>query len=112
MTTAEDLVVSQKITMKTPEEDAESLVRHMNRAGLTSDERNDTMYSKKSFKEVGKALREEQTVNDPTERNTRHRPKGTLAAGLGQRSNRRGESLRQASASSARLQLTQKGITQ
>ena len=62
--------------MKTPEEDAESLVRHRNRARLTSDERNDTMYSEKSFKEVGKALREEQTVQNPAERNTRLRPQG------------------------------------
>ena len=40
------------------------------------------MYSEKSFKEVGKALREEQTVNNPTERNTRLRPRGLGRQGL------------------------------
>lgn len=93
-------------TMKTPEEDAESLVRHMNRAGLTSDERNDTMYSEKSFKEVGKALREEQTVNNTTERNTRLRPRGLGRQASSTRQSSGEQSTGQVTASSARLQLT------
>jgi len=97
-------------TMKTPEEDAESLVRHRNRAGLTSDERNDTMYSEKSFKEVGKALREEQTVNNPTERNTRLRPRGLGRQALSTRQSSGEQSTGQATASSARLQLTKERV--
>ena len=94
-------------TMKTPEEDAAFLVRHRNRAGLTSDERNDTMYAEKSFKEVGKALREEQTVNNPTERNTRLRPRGLGRQASSTRQTSGEQSTRQDTASSARLQLTQ-----
>ena len=104
--TMEALKEFWRFTMKTPEGDAESLVRHRNRAGLTSDEKNDTMYSEKSFKEVGKALREEQTVNNPTERNTRLRPRGLGRQASSTRQSSGEQSTRQATASSARLQLT------
>ena len=97
-------------TMKTLEEDAGSLVRHRNRAGLTSDERNDIMYSEKSFKEVGKALREEQTVNNPTERNTRLRPRGLGRQASSTRQSSGEQSTGQATASSARLQLTKERV--
>ena len=92
---------------KPPEEDAESLVRHRNRAGIdTASEKMVYYEQEEPVPEVAKALCEEKTDQDATGYDTRHRPKGTLAAGLGQRPNRRGESLRQASASSARKQLT------
>ena len=76
---------------------------------MTSDERNDTMYSEKSFKEVGKALREEQTVNNPTERNARLRPRGLGRQAMSTRQSSGEQSTRQATASSARLQLTKGG---
>ena len=64
------------------------------------------MYSEKSFKEVGKALCEEQTVNNPTERNTRLRPRGLGRQASSTRQSSGEQSTGQATASSARLQLT------
>ena len=99
-------------TIEMPEEDAGSLVRHRNRAGVDTASEKMVYYApKETVPEVAKTPCEEKTAQNATGHDTRHRPKGTLAAGLGQRSNRRGESLRQAFASSARKQVTFNGET-
>ena len=108
--TIRDVAKRMRITIEPSEEDAESLVRHRNRTGLTSAEKDDTMSPEKSFKEVGKALRKEKTVQNPAERNTRLRPQGLGRQASSTRQSSGEQSTRQATASSARLQLTQKQV--